>query len=223
MHAIILAGGYGTRLQAVLPDLPKPMAPIDGRPFLAYLLDYLAEQGVTSVTFAVHYLWETIQDYFRSSYQGISIDYVVEAEPLGTGGAIRNAIYQSDMRQPVFVLNGDTFVKLNYREMYKSDHLLTVAFCTVADSRRYGRVMVENGVIVGFGENIVTGSALINAGVYLLCPDVFNQFDLPEQFSFERDFLMPHLTTLKPAAFMSDNLFIDIGIPEDYARAGLYI
>lgn len=225
MQAIILAGGFGTRLRSVVADVPKPMAPIQGRPFLAYLMDYLKIHGMTEIVLSVHYLREQIQDYFKSSYRDIQISYAVEDEPLGTGGAILKSLSLIDPTQPVFVLNGDTFLKLNYQAMYSrylsSQSLLTMALRKVSDCSRYGVVVTNGDIANEFQEQGGHYPGLINAGVYLLNPSLFETFSLPEKFSFERDFLFPSISTLKPQAFIVDEYFIDIGVPEDYARACL--
>lgn len=224
MKAIILVGGFGTRLRSVLPDVPKPMAPIlADKPFLAYLLDYLQQQGIRQVIFSVHYRREKIQDYFKAQYRDISIEYAIEDEPLGTGGAIVYALSTQFMHEPVFVLNGDTFVKLDYRAMYaaheQSNAQLSMALREVSDCVRYGKVVTNANSIVEFREKGESGAGLINAGVYLLNPNLFIPFNLPLQFSFENDFLLPHLATLSPQAFIAQDYFIDIGIPDDYTRA----
>lgn len=245
MRAIILVGGFGTRLRSVLPNLPKPMAPIQQKPFLAHLLDYLETQGITDVIFSVHYLREKIQDYFQSNYNNINISYAIEPEPLGTGGAIAYAfsVAQEQFRlqthtqpaQPAllpvresesnayFVLNGDTFLKLDYRAMLaqhqRSGTSITMALRCVPDGSRYGKVVEQDGTIVAFREKGVAGPGLINAGVYLIDPTLFAQFPQPAHFSLESDFLVPHLSELKPQAFIANDYFIDIGIPEDYERA----
>jgi D-glycero-alpha-D-manno-heptose 1-phosphate guanylyltransferase len=223
MQAIILAGGFGTRLRAVLPDLPKPMAPILDKPFLAHLLNYLQTQGMTDVILPVHYLAEKIMDYFQLEYAGMRIRYVHEDEPLGTGGAMANALCIYDASQPVFVLNGDTFVKLDYQAMYEQ-HVragadITMALRSVADCSRYGKVMTDNKRIVEFREKGEAGAGLINAGVYLVQPDLFAKYNLPRVFSFEKDFMLPHLLEMNAETFIANDYFIDIGIPEDYARA----
>ena len=206
MQAIILVGGRGTRLRSVIKDVPKPMAPIYDKPFLAYLLNYLHSQGFTSVVFSACYLWEPIQNYFQSSYKTITIDYAIEKEPLGTGGAIQNAFAKVNGTSPLFVLNGDTFIKLNYQAMLKQHQkstLLTMALRPVPDCSRYGKVLVADKKIIGFKEKGVSGRGLINAGVYLCNPDLFSQFALPKQFSFEKDFILNHLISLKPQAFIT--------------------
>lgn len=225
MQAIILAGGFGTRLRSLLGDIPKPMAPIHGRPFLAYVLDHLHAQGITQVTLSVHYLREQIQNYFHDTYHGVAINYVVEEKPLGTGGAIKFSLLQtaSSSAEPMFVLNGDTFLRLDYRAMYKqhkaSKALLTMALHEEKNCSRYGAVVTKGKQVIAFQEKGQEGAGYINAGVYLVQPDLFSAYPMPEQFSFETDFLFPKIQSLKPQAFVVNDYFIDIGIPEDYARA----
>ncbi|MES2219126.1 MAG: nucleotidyltransferase family protein [Pseudomonadota bacterium] len=223
MQAIILAGGFGTRLRSVLADVPKPMAPLHGKPFLAYLLYYLKGQGVTDVALSVHYLREQIEAYFGNSYKEISIQYAVEERPLGTGGAIIKSLPLTDPSRPVFVLNGDTFLQMDYRAMLVMHHqhggLLSMALRSVDDCSRYGVVMTENNVITAFKEQGGSYPGLINAGVYLLNANLFRGRSFPEQFSFERDFLFPEVASIKPQAFVVEDYFIDIGVPEDYERA----
>ncbi len=225
MRAIILAGGFGTRLQTVVSDLPKPMAPIGNKPFLAYLLEYLSRQGITEVILSLHYLPERISDYFFSEYVGIKISYVIEEQPLGTGGAICYALQQAQwlVQEPVFILNGDTFVTLDYKAMYKNHRektsKLSIALCEISDCSRYGRATINNSEIVGFQEKGFAGQGYINAGVYLLSQELFAGYSLPKCFSFEHDFLFKECQQLKPQAFFTQNYFIDIGIPEDYAKA----
>src|SRR5436189_5403577 len=151
MLYIIIVSGFATGLQSILQDMPKPMAPIDGKPFLAYLLDYLAAQGITKVIFSVHHLREKIQDYFGDQYQNINISYAIEDEPLGTGGAIMHSLTLHPTNEPTFVLNGDTFVKLDYQTMYErhlqQNKALTMALRVVDDCMRYGKVIVEQQTI----------------------------------------------------------------------------
>lgn len=223
MKAIILAGGFGTRLQAVLPHVPKPMAPIHDKPFLAYLLQYLKAQGFTTIIFSVHYLREQIQNYFQTHYLDMDIHYAIEETPLGTGGAMVNSLLQIQTNEPIFILNGDTFVKLDYQAMFlqhqKSSTSITMALRSIEDCSRYGKVMIEKNTVIEFKEKGEAGPGLINAGVYLVEPNIFTHFKLSSPFSFEQDFLLSHLVDLKPQAFMTNHYFIDIGIPEDYARA----
>lgn len=222
MEAIILAGGLGTRLRNVIPDLPKPMAPICGRPFLAILLDELISTGFTTITLAVGYRYEAIRDYFRQNYGSLRLNYSVEKKPLGTGGAIRLALEQTTAPQ-VFVLNGDTHLELDYRAMLRA-HLkagaaLTMAVIRVPDAGRYGALDIEQGHIRGFFEKGRSGPGWINGGVYLLSAELLDRYALPRVFSFETNLLTPNVRELKPLAFQTEGTFIDIGIPEDYDRA----
>jgi NDP-sugar pyrophosphorylase family protein len=222
LQAIILAGGLGTRLRAVVPDLPKPMAPVAGRPFLAHVLDALAEAGFAAVVLAVGYRHEVIREHFGSHYRGIDLRYSVEASPLGTGGAMRLALEQVES-DPVFVLNGDTWLDLDYRAMFDAHRAaqarLSVAACQVPDVGRYGRLEVESDRIVGFREKGERGPGLINAGTYLVSAEVMARIPGGRPHSFEQELLMAHVAELRPLAFVTRGLFIDIGVPEDYARA----
>jgi D-glycero-alpha-D-manno-heptose 1-phosphate guanylyltransferase len=223
MRAIVLAGGQGTRLRSVINEVPKPMAPVAGRPFLAHLLDRLEGNGIDRVVLSVGYLKEPIVAAFGERYRGIEISYSIEEEPLGTGGGLRQALAMADAF-PVFALNGDTIVDLDYAAMLRASEAagaaLTIALRRVPDAGRYGRAKVEGGRVVGFaarGEG--TGPGLINAGVYLFARNVLDDPALPASFSFERDFLERRAATMRPLAFETSGYFIDIGVPEDYARA----
>jgi D-glycero-alpha-D-manno-heptose 1-phosphate guanylyltransferase len=222
VEAIILAGGLGTRLRAVVPDLPKPLAPVGGRPFLAILLQNLSAQGFASVVLSVGYRHDMIRETFGARYGGLEIAYAVETSPLGTGGAIRlaaRACHETD----VFVLNGDSFVELEFADMLarhrEAGALLSVCAVEVPDTSRYGRVLAERGRITGFTEKGVPGPGLINAGVYLMRRDLIETATLPEAFSFERDVLDARVDQLRPLVYLSRGRFIDIGVPEDYERA----
>jgi D-glycero-alpha-D-manno-heptose 1-phosphate guanylyltransferase len=222
MQAIVLAGGLGTRLRGVVPDLPKPMAPVAGRPFLAWVLDRLVESGFESAVLAVGYRHEAIHEHFGDDYRGMALRYSVESTPLGTGGAIRLAD-EHVSAYPVFVLNGDTFLELDYRAMLDAHQRarasLSVAVCRVADVGRYGALEIENDRIHGFLEKGGDGPGLINAGVYLLAAEVLQQIPVGQPFSFEQQLLVPRVTEIRPLAFRTEGRFIDIGIPEDFERA----
>ena len=222
MQAIILAGGLGTRLRSVVEGVPKPMVLIQSQPFLAILFKYLASQGITNVVISVGYLHDQIMHYFGDRYASATIQYSVETEPLGTGGAIMRALPLAQ-NKPILVLNGDTFFKVNYQsmmDMHRSENsCMTMALKPVTDSSRYGIVEIKDGEVVAFREKQQSGSGLINTGAYIIEPDIFSGHNLPEAFSFERDFLYPQVPLLKPKAFVSEGYFIDIGVPEDYLRA----
>lgn len=223
MDAIILAGGFGTRLQSVVSNIPKPMADIAGKPFLAYLITYLKSQGISKITLSVHHQWEIIADYFQDRYLDLPIRYVIEPTPLGTGGAIQFALQTLELEQPVFIINGDTFVQLDFHQMYQQhcaeERNFTMALRCLPNCARYGQAILENGRVVRFKERGTATPGYINAGVYLLNPAWFLSQPLPEIFSFEQDFLYPHIPTLKPAYTLTKDYFIDIGIPADYQRA----
>lgn len=223
MQAIILAGGFGTRLQSIISHVPKPMAPIAGKPFLDFLLQYLSAQNFTSIIFALHYQYEVIQSYYEASHFNLSFSFAIEPAPLGTGGAILHALSHVDHTKAVFVINGDTFVKLDYRHMYQQHENnaadFTMVLREVADCSRYGRVLTEENKVRAFKEKGIADSGLINAGVYLFSPFWFNQWNFPEVFSLENDFLLPKINQIQPQFVMAENYFIDIGVPEDYHRA----
>jgi len=222
MQAVILAGGYGTRLRSVVSDVPKPMAPIQSKPFLAYLLDCLNSFGFKEVILTVGYQYQTIIDYFGNEYKSMVLKYSIEKELLGTGGAIKKACEYSTS-DLLFVINGDTFVEVDYFSLLKqhlAQHsLLSMTLKKLPDVSRYGSVFVENETIISFKEKGLQGAGLINAGVYLLHKKLFDISDLPQVFSFENQLLYPFVEKIKPLAFVTEGYFIDIGIPEDYARA----
>lgn len=222
IEAIVLAGGLGTRLRSVVPDLPKPMAPVHGRPFLAAVLDELDAEGFCTAILAVGYRREAIQEHFGNSYKSLRLQYSVEAKPLGTGGAIRLALTETTAPN-VFVLNGDTYLELDYRAMLKAqieaDADLTVAVHAVPDAARYGALDIADGYIQGFFEKGRSGPGSINGGVYLMSRNLLDRYTLPAVFSFETDVLMRHVKDLKPLVFHTAGTFIDIGVPEDYTRA----
>ncbi len=225
MQAIVLAGGFGTRLKgAIGEEIPKPMAPINGEPFLAHYLRYLRGQGITSVLLSTHHLRATIRDYFGSGFEGLSITYAEEEKPLGTGGAVKFALSVLKPVGPVFVSNGDSFVEIDVAEMVaaheKSGSTLTIALREMPDCSRYGEAVFDaNHRITEFVYPGRAHKGWISTGVYVVSPEIFKGFDLSVAFSFESDFQRPHLARVKPHAWETGGYFIDIGVPEDYARA----
>ena len=222
MEALVLAGGLGTRLKSKLSGVPKPMAPVGGRPFLEFLLSQLKRADCTRAVLSVGHLHEVIQDHFGASFRGMRLDYAIEEAPLGTGGAIRKALGAAE-EESILVLNGDTYLDANYAEMMRF-HLeqgagITMAITRQANIARYGGVLVKEGRIVGFEEKGRSGSGLINAGAYVLPTAMQWPGTLPEKFSFEVDFLAPEIGRLTPAAYVVDGFFLDIGVPEDLDRA----
>jgi D-glycero-alpha-D-manno-heptose 1-phosphate guanylyltransferase len=230
IDAVVLAGGLGTRLRAAVPDLPKPMAPVAGRPFLAWVLDHLARQGVRRAVLAVGFRHGAIQEYFGDHFGNrhgpIRLTYSVEPRPLGTGGALRAALTRC-ATDPVLVVNGDTLFEIDLEPLLAchraAGRSLTMALCLAPDTARYGRVAVADGIVTGFDEKGPSGAGLgagcINAGLYVVSARLFDGLALPAAFSFEDDLLAPHLAAVAPAAFEATGYFIDIGVPDDYRRA----
>jgi D-glycero-alpha-D-manno-heptose 1-phosphate guanylyltransferase len=227
-EAIILVGGLGTRLKSVVSDLPKPMASVAGRPFLAYLLDYCKRQNIQRVVLCAGYKHETIENYFGHSYNGLEILYSIEDEPLGTGGALLKGL--NLLTSPIVAfLNGDSICEVNLSEMayfYNKNHAdMVLAVKKMYRFNRYGTVVFEKNRIVKFEEKKPLDEGFINVGVTLLNPEIIvgarHASPLQEhpKFSFEKDILETHTTSLNLYAFETQEYFIDIGIPEDYALA----
>lgn len=217
MQAIILAGGFGTRLQSVVSDVPKPMAPINGKPFLEYMLEELNNQNFNKVVLAVGYKKEAIIDYFGNKYKNIELVYSAENEPLGTGGCVKQAMNYID-DEFVFILNGDTMFKVDFGKMSKLNSL-SIACKKMFNFDRYGEVNIQNGIITKFEEKKYVKEGYINGGIYYLPKNIFDSYDLPKKFSMEKDFFEKYIKKLNIKAFLSEDYFIDIGIPEDYQKA----
>ncbi|MBX7150830.1 nucleotidyltransferase family protein [bacterium] len=222
-EAIILAGGMGTRLQSVLPDLPKPMAPINGKPFLEYVLNYLIRQQIEKVILSVGYKYNIIQDHFGNHYNDLSLVYEIEKEPLGTGGAIKKSMDLINGTSS-FILNGDTFFDVDLKDLFKFHYSnkssLTIALKQIQPVYRYGTVETDmQGRITAFNEKKEIESGMINGGIYLIDTAIFEQTQTPARFSFEKDFMERHYRQLNCFGLPFDNYFIDIGVPEDYTMA----
>jgi D-glycero-alpha-D-manno-heptose 1-phosphate guanylyltransferase len=220
-EAIILAGGFGTRLREAVPDLPKPMAPIAGRPFLAWQLDYLIAAGIRHVILSVGYKAETISNYFGNSYAGCAISYVREDEPLGTGGAIRLAL-ASATQERVFICNGDTLCSADFAALRArsgaNNNAIAVLVKHVENAGRYGAIRFDAAqLITHFGEKSSSDAGFINAGIYDVPRDLFNGLDLVAPFSFESGVLQARVGKSLYAQTSGD-FFIDIGIKEDYLK-----
>jgi D-glycero-alpha-D-manno-heptose 1-phosphate guanylyltransferase len=222
-EAIVLAGGLGTRLKTVVADLPKSLAPVAGRPFLAYLLDHARKQGIEKFIFALGYKTELIEGFVRTYLPEESYTFSIEKEPLGTGGAIYKACNQVSSANTI-VLNADTFFGIRYSQLARL-HEQREASCTLAlkpmkDFERYGAVNLdEKNTIRGFSEKKYQSSGLINGGVYALKIEPFLNKSFPEIFSFEKDYLETACVKGDILGFVSDTYFIDIGVPEDYNKA----
>lgn len=219
MEAIVLAGGLGTRLRSVVVDLPKPMAPIADKPFLEYILKYLQKNGIKRVVLSVGYKWEIIKEYFGNRFENIELIYSVEDEPLGTGGAIKKAMYQVKSEQ-VYIINGDTFFDIDLKSLsLKDNSKLILSLKHMEKFDRYGCVESdEKSFVIGFTEKEYREVGNINGGIYLASKNIFDEYNLDEKFSFE-EFMQENFKQLKISSMLFKNYFIDIGIPEDYEKA----
>lgn len=223
-EAIILAGGFGTRLKHIVNDLPKPMAPVNGIPFLTYLFRKLEKAGITHIILSTGYLHEKIQNFYGNSFQGINISYSHENEPLGTGGAIKLAMNLVSTDN-ILILNGDTLFDIDFSKFnsfhFQHNSYLSIALREVEDVSRYGSVVVDkNDRITEFTEkNFRTGNGAINGGIYLINNTLFTKINTPEKFSFEKDLLEKHVQQFSFFGCSFNGYFIDIGVPEDYFRA----
>jgi len=221
-EAIILVGGLGTRLRSAVPELPKPIAPVAGRPFLAWLLDRLDQAGIRRAILSIGYRADLIRAAIGTHHRRMSVEFVEEHEPLGTGGALRRSL--AGVRgDRAFALNGDTLFMVDLQLMDQTarqfPERLVVALRAIDVTDRYGTCTVENGQIISFAASSTQGPALINGGVYVLPRRLFDPFDLPEKFSFESAFMERYLRQLGPRAVISNGAFIDIGVPAFYEAA----
>ena len=223
-EAIILAGGFGTRLKEVVNDIPKVMAPVKGRPFLEYILDYLEKNVFTHVVLSVGYKHEIIQEHFKDKYKSIHIDYAIEEEPLGTGGAIQMAFKQINGYRAM-VFNGDTMFRVDMDKIvnfhFSKSSVFSLVLREVENVERYGVVEFNNdGKIIDFSEKGKnTGVGKINGGVYVIDKKFFEHMDFPEKFSMEKDGFEKMYESYPFYGILCKQYFIDIGVPDDYKRA----
>lgn len=221
-EAIILAGGFGTRLASVV-DVPKPMAPINNIPFLEYILNYLAKHNIIKVHLAVGYKHQVIIDYFGDKYKNLVLNYIVEDTPLGTGGAVKQALSKVSSDE-AFIINGDTFFDVDLPKMY--EHFVackakvSLALKPMQNFDRYGVVEIDEKTrIQAFKEKKFCEQGAINGGIYLLKTNIFEGLNFPQQFSLEQDYFDRYCSKTNFYGFVSDTYFIDIGIPSDYTKA----
>ncbi|MGN0235696.1 MAG: HAD-IIIA family hydrolase [Paludibacteraceae bacterium] len=227
-EVVILAGGFGTRLSHVLGNVPKPMAPVYGKPFLAYVLSRLEQAGVEHVILATGYLHEVVENYFGNRYSSLRISYSREQQPLWTGGAIM-AASQQIKADHFLVLNGDTLFDINFNALcqlhiaHSAD--ISVALRYVEDTARYGAVeyttsQQDEGRICAFEEKTSSnGAGWINGGIYAINRRWLQSLQMPQKFSFEKEMLQTMVKSIHIYGMPTDNYFIDIGVPEDYYRS----
>jgi D-glycero-alpha-D-manno-heptose 1-phosphate guanylyltransferase len=227
LNAVFLAGGRGTRLQSVVSDRPKPLADINGKPFLYYLLAYTLKYNlIDKIILSIGYKKEMISDYFGTSFQGIPIVYSLEEEPLGTGGAILNSLKYSDSNE-ILVFNGDSFFELDLNQfVYQSrqrNRPFSIALSEMENFDRYGSVDFDENYIIKFQEKKFMTKGFINTGIYLLEKNIFKNYSLGSVFSIESDFLQNFTKEIGISYFIQKAFFVDIGIPEDYYKFIDYI
>ncbi|MDC0986210.1 nucleotidyltransferase family protein [Alphaproteobacteria bacterium] len=223
---LILVGGAGTRLRSVVNDVPKPMAPVAGRPFLEYLLDYWIDQGVGRFVLSLGYKGESIKEYFGTRYRNAEISCIQESSPLGTGGAIRMGLQEINWNGGhILLANGDTWFEVDLTALTldacQHGKPVTIALKTIEINDRYGGVTRDDsGLVTAFGV-LSKKNCLINAGCYLIEMQALLGYlrDYPEKFSFEDDVLKPLAVKKQIASSIQNNIFLDIGIPADYHKA----
>jgi D-glycero-alpha-D-manno-heptose 1-phosphate guanylyltransferase len=228
--AVTLAGGFGTRLRQVLRDVPKPMAPVAGRPFLEWVLRYLAKQGIGKAVLSTGYLAEIIEDHFVSQpVAGITTCCVKEAEPLGTGGGfLQSARAAGEKPLAWLVLNGDSLALAELRpafnELSVPEVVAVLVGCQMKDASRYGTLSVSaEGRLLGFEEKR-RGSGVINAGVYLFKHELLDKFPNRFPLSFEKEVFPNWIRDgLQIKVVQAEVPFLDIGTPESLTQAEAFV
>lgn len=228
LAVIILVGGLGTRLREAVPDLPKPMAPINGRPFLEYQLEYLQRWGVREVILAVGYRADSIKQHFGRRWNGINIVYSDEEKALGTGGAIVKAVRMVSGKRGLLVMNGDTYFPISIAEMINHHNhrnaSVSIAMFESEDWGRYSAFQVDTNMKIT--DVNCQKSRLKSGGIYIFSPDVVDEFKKTPvyEMSFETDIAPTLLAEGKTiVAFRETCVFIDIGLPDDYYRAAKFV
>jgi len=220
LTCIILAGGFGTRLQSVVSNVAKPMAPMGNKPFLQILMDYLHNQGIARFVLALGYKADSVTQHFDEKQVPYAIQYVYEKEPLGTGGAIKNAL-SVITDENILVVNGDTFFEIQVKSFVDDAKISGAAFFMALmekkSTNRFGAVQIENTKVISFGTPHADG--LNNAGVYFIKKSKFLEVCQADKLSLEEE-IFPRLLLLSQLHGKKyDAYFVDIGIPEDYMKA----
>ena len=224
--AVILAGGLGTRLRSVVSDVPKPMAPVGGRPFLEYQLEYWINQGISRFVLSVGYRHEAITEHFGSRYKGVELEYAVEEQPLGTGGGLLLAAEKLKQDTPFLLLNGDTYFEADWNVLdacaveHDADWCFSL-FKTIEKGRYMGIEMSDQGLITSLKSGVEQGPRLANGGVYWVHPRALSgDWRSGERLSLEDDLFPQALAAGRRILGIEfRGTFIDIGVPDDYHRA----
>jgi D-glycero-alpha-D-manno-heptose 1-phosphate guanylyltransferase len=229
---LILAGGLGTRVKSLVLEEPKPMFPVNGKPFLAYLIDYLINQGINLIGISIGYKSEFIKNYFGNNYNNTKIFYIEELELLGTGGAIKKAINECKScweEDNLVIVNGDTWFEISLQKFLDDSEInknpMTIAVKYLEHNNRYGSVKIDHNSVIKEFNNLPVNNSFINAGCYLVNKEFFINYlkDLPEKFSFEEVVLKDLANRRAISASIQNVNFIDIGIPEDYKKVNAII
>lgn len=221
MDVVVLAGGFGTRLKDLVPGVPKPMAPVAGRPFLELLLSSLARKGVKRAVLSLGHMAEVVVGHFGDSFAGVELVYEIEDAPLGTGGAIKAALGRCH-GAAALVVNGDTFLDLELDQLlacWKMKMRPLIVCRLVPDTSRYGRIETAGERILAFAEKGKGGPGMINTGHYVFPTGLLKDERFALAFSIETDYLARAVREREFDAFVTDGQFIDIGVPDDYRRA----
>ncbi len=223
---LVLAGGFGTRLGSTIGDLPKVLAPVNEKPFLWYQMNNWLAHGITDFTFLLHYKADLIinflEEYKKSSASKLNLNFVIEDEPLGTGGAVLNAVRLNKYKK-VTIINADTWLRLGFKDLLNSPNP-TILVVGVQNTSRFGRVALSSdNLILGFSEKDgITSPGLINAGLISLSADILESIN-KTKFSLEDDVLKSLAQNKKLHAIISKSDFFDIGVPEDLNLFSKYI
>lgn len=224
---VLLAGGLGTRLRDAVSNVPKPMAPVGGRPFLEYLVEQWCVRGAKRIVLSIGHQAHVVRDHFRRWSGPCVIDFVEESEPLGTGGALREVLEVTSKDGPTLLIaNGDTWFPIEparfLADAARLGTRITIAAKAMAHSDRYGAIEVDgHDRVTGFGSPS-SSACIINAGCYAIHQHWLAEVleHLPRRCSFEREVLEPAARRGHVGISVSDAAFLDIGVPEDYFRAG---
>jgi D-glycero-alpha-D-manno-heptose 1-phosphate guanylyltransferase len=222
LKAIVLCGGFGTRLGDLTRKTPKPILPVAGKPFLEHVLDQIILAPIDEIILAVSFEWEKIKLVIGNSWRGVPVTYSIESQPLGTGGAIKLAMTSAQIKEAL-VFNGDTLLKVNPDELRvfseKNHADVGIALKVMDDCARYGSVSIdESNRIIEFSEKGNQKAGLINSGVYYLRNSILDQIK-QNKFSFENEFLVPMSNRLIFYGMKTEAYFIDMGVPDDFYRA----
>lgn len=224
MEIIILAGGKGTRLKKLVKDRPKPLADVNGKPFIEYIMDYLIQQGSSHFILATGFMRTMFRTHFKNSYREIPISFSEEDSPLGTGGAIVQAQKMLIEKKPFFIVNGDTFFPIDLSRLrnfaLKNESDITIALCQASEGGRYGAAELNKENEIQLQKTTAAKGELANGGICVVTRQLnTNLVSSQLEMSFEAD-LLPNLKDdgYKITGLAFREYFIDVGTPQDYLK-----